>query len=71
MNANHTRPSTPTHQCAWLWGRGLFMRLSALLATLRAEAELRALDARALSDLGIDAGGIGHAARHGRDRDWP
>ncbi len=71
MNANITRSSTPARQRAWPWGRGLFMRLRALLATLRAEAELRALDARALSDLGIDAGGIGHAARHGRDRYWP
>lgn len=34
---------------------------------LKAEAELRALDERELGDLGLDRGGIAHAARHGRD----
>lgn len=66
MNANITGSSTPARQRAWPWARGLFMRLRALLATLRAEAELRALDDFALHDLGLDRGGIAHAARHGR-----
>lgn len=33
---------------------------------LKAEAELRALDERELGDLGLDRGGIAHAARRGR-----
>jgi hypothetical protein len=53
----------------WPMFRRAFECLSARLAARRAEAQLRALDARALGDLGLGPGGIGHAARHGRDRD--
>jgi len=41
--------------------------LGSLVATWRAEAELRAMDARELRDLGLDRGGIAYAARRGRD----
>jgi uncharacterized protein YjiS (DUF1127 family) len=42
-------------------------RLRTALAALRAEAELRAMDAHELHDLGLDRSGIGYAARHGRE----
>ncbi|HEX8980618.1 MAG TPA: DUF1127 domain-containing protein [Parasulfuritortus sp.] len=41
--------------------------MAAFMARRRAEAELRALGPRELLDLGLDRGGIGHAARHGRE----
>lgn len=47
------------------FGRGL-NRLWAVLAAMRAEAELRAMDERELHDLGLDRGGIAYAARYGR-----
>lgn len=53
----------------WLGGafrRGM-RRLGALVSTLRAEAELRAMDAHELHDLGLDRSGIVNAARHGRE----
>ena len=53
----------------WLSGafnRGL-RRLGAVFACLRGEAELRALDAHELHDLGLDRSGIAYAARHGRE----
>ena len=53
----------------WLSGafrRGL-RRLGAFCAALRGEAELRALDAHELHDLGLDRSGIAYAARHGRE----
>jgi uncharacterized protein YjiS (DUF1127 family) len=37
-------------------------------AAARAEAELRALDDRALHDLALDRGGLREAALHGRER---
>lgn len=48
----------------WL-ARGL-RRLASAFAAFRAEAELRAMDARELRDLGLDRGGIASAVRHGR-----
>lgn len=42
-------------------------RLLAACASLRGEAELRALDAHELHDLGLDRSGIAYAARHGRE----
>ncbi len=49
------------------FARGL-RRFWSALAAVGAEAELRALDARELHDLGLDRGGIAYAARHGRVR---
>jgi len=48
----------------WI-SRGL-RKLRATLNRLGAEAELRAMDERELHDLGLDRGGIAHAARWGR-----
>lgn len=44
-----------------------WQRLRRRWRTDRAEAELRALDARELLDLGLDRGGIAFAARRGRE----
>ena len=46
--------------------RGL-RRLGAFCAVLRGEAELRALNAHELHDLGLDRCSIAYAARHGRE----
>lgn len=53
----------------WLarWLKDGIHRLCAAFATLRAEAELRAMDAHELHDLGLDRSGIASAARHGRE----
>lgn len=53
----------------WLarWLNSGLRRIGAAFATLHAEAELRALDARELHDLGLDRSGIASAARHGRE----
>lgn len=48
------------------WATRAIRRLYALLRHLHAESELRALDERELHDLGLDRGGIAHAARWGR-----
>lgn len=48
------------------WAAG-WRRWADFMARRRAEAELRALGPRELLDLGLDRGGIGHAARHGRE----
>jgi len=50
------------------WLARCLRRLWSGLAAARAEAELRALDARELHDLGLDRGSIAYAARHGRVR---
>ncbi len=53
----------------WLarWFKRGLRRIGAAFATLRAEAELRAMDAHELHDLGLDRGGIASAARYGRE----
>lgn len=69
MNATPALSSTFARRHAlswWPWCTAVLKRLRALLAALHAEAELRALDDFALRDLGLDRGGIAHAARHGR-----
>ncbi len=50
----------------WDWLQRHRMRIAATLATPRAEAELRSLNAHELRDLGLDRGGIAYAVRHGR-----
>ncbi|MBK6742952.1 MAG: hypothetical protein IPG66_08235 [Hydrogenophilales bacterium] len=69
MNANTALSSTLARWRAWPWFADALKRLRALFATLRAEAELRALDDLGLRDLGLDRGGIAYAARHGRYED--
>ena len=41
--------------------------LRSSMATMRAEAELRAMDERELRDLGLGRGAIGYVSRHGRE----
>lgn len=50
------------------WLAGGWQHLVSVASTARAEAELRAMDERELRDLGLDRGGIGYAARDGRDQ---
>jgi uncharacterized protein YjiS (DUF1127 family) len=72
LNANTALSSTLARRRAWSswpWFAAALKRPCALLAAWRAEAELRALDDFALHDLGLDRGGIAHAARHGRCED--
>ena len=47
------------------WGR-LVRLIANEYRIRRATRAMRALDGRALRDLGLDRGGIGHAARFGR-----
>ncbi|TCJ14971.1 hypothetical protein EZJ19_08820 [Parasulfuritortus cantonensis] len=64
------RPTPPRRPAGRAGDAGLLARawlgLAAFCARRRAEAELRAMDARELGDLALDRGGIGYAARHGR-----
>jgi len=61
-NREAPRPPQPGHRLR-RWIEAALSRIEAS----RAEAELRAMNPRELHDLGLDQGGIGYAARYGRE----
>jgi len=61
-NRETPRPNQPGHRLR-RWVESVLLHITAA----RAEAELRAMNPRELHDLGLDQGGIGYAARYGRE----